>query len=343
MGNQPPKDLKISPHSRTMIIANEEALKENILVRPLHRDREIGEMVHWIRRSFHQPVLLLVYGAPGAGKTTTARWVLEKLKEEVEVPLAYVNALVVSKPTQMARIISLQAGKAMPFRGISREEMLKRLERLMPFSLIIDEADALSPKGREFVRALLKAEELFGKKVSIVLITNQPRLDVGQLTARLDFRPYTLQQLKEIVMERARMALIPDTYSEEAIAKIAAFAFKHGSNARLAIQLLRLAASQADRLTPEVVEKAKGELFSHYVERRFHGLGGVERAILEVVKEKEGITTHELYEVITRRFNMSRRMVREYVKSLIERGILSAEDYFTKRGRVRVLRVALNF
>jgi len=326
-----------------VIIANEEALKENILVKPLHRDREIKEMVYWIRQSFHQPVVLLVYGAPGAGKTTTARWVLEKLKEEVEVPLAYINALVVSKPTQMARIISLQAEKPLSFRGISKQEMLERLKRLMPFSVIIDEADALSPRGREFVRALVKSEEIFGRNVSIVLITNRPSLDVGQLTARLTFTPYTLQQLKEILMERARMALLPESYSEEAIAKIAAFAYKHGSNARLAIQLLRLAASKAERLTPEAVERAKEALFSHYVERRFHGLSQIERAIVDAVKGKEGITTHELYEKLGKRYTMSERMMREYVKGLIERGILEAKDYFTKKGRVRVLRIALNF
>ena len=261
----------------------------------------------------------------------------------MEVPLAYLNALVVSKPTEMARIISLQAGKPLTFRGISKLEMLERLKRLMPFSLIVDEADALSPKGREFIRALVKAEELFKKRVSIVLITNKPALDIGQLTARLTFQPYTLQQLKEIVMERARMALLPESYSEDAIAKIAAFAHKHGSNARLAIQLLRLAASQAEQLTPKEVEKAKERLFSHYIERRFHGVGEVERAIVSIVKEREGLTTHELYAALRERFEISERMMREYVRELIERGILEPQDYFTKRGRVRVLRISLNF
>jgi Cdc6-like AAA superfamily ATPase len=318
-----------------------------------HREAEAKDMAHEMSMfAKGYPARVVVYGPPGTGKTTVMRHVSSAFSS-YSTKLVYSNSLLTNTRLGLFSLICDQLGIMMPRRGISSDEVIARLrESAKRILAIIDEADSL--KEKDLLYALAKSKETMGIEIGFIAITNVPsflamadaRLP-ALITRRMEFKAYSPAQVRDILFERARLGLVPGSFDENTIGKIAGFASRHMGSARLAIYLLMLSAKHADsadrpKITLDDVEKAKGELMASLLEKASAKLNEAEKKVLEAVESLSFPTSAEAEERLAP--GMSPRTVRLYLKGLLDREYLLSEDiHASGGGRKRVYRVNYKF
>jgi len=270
-----------------------------------------------------KPSNLLLYGKTGTGKTAVARYVLGRLRTETNVQnltVAYVNTRLSNTEyrtlAEFARFIDLPVDKQIPFTGLSIGEVVERIfgrirSEKKQVILVLDEIDYLVKTFGdsilyEFTRS---GERLSPGFLSLVGISNDLRfkegLDPRVLSSlseeELVFPPYTVEELREILTERAKMALRPAAASSAAINLCAAMAGSEHGDARRAIDLLRIAGEVAEReglkeIDDSCIRRASDKMEHDRVEEAIRSLPVQNKAILlAVAKFPGGTNTGELY------------------------------------------------
>lgn len=270
-----------------------------------------------------RPSNLLLYGKTGTGKTAVARYVLERLRAEANNPnltVVYVNTRLSNTEyrtlAEFAKFIDLPVDKQIPFTGLSIGEVVERVfERVKSgkkqIILVLDEIDYLVKTFGdsilyEFTRS---GERLSPGFLSLVGISNDlkfkegldPRVLSSLSEEELVFPPYTVEELKEILTERAKMAFRPAAASEAAINLCAAMAGSEHGDARRAIDLLRIAGEVAEReglkeIDDLCIRRASAKMEHDRVEEAIRSLPVQNKAILLAVSRFPGGTnTGELY------------------------------------------------
>ncbi len=198
---------------------------------PVGRERYVNALMALLSPALNEGAGRNVYvvGAPGTGKTLTARYVLDRLREEAKkagflVHVAYVNAGRTRSPYFTLLEIARSIGVNAPASGWQFTRLKEEFEKQRggrPMIAAIDEADVLVSKVREPLIYYLNRQE----KLTLVLITN--RWDaISNLPARakstlqlapIIFEPYTEQEAKRILQERAALAFKAGAVNEEAI------------------------------------------------------------------------------------------------------------------------------
>lgn len=288
------------------------------------RDGQISSVAQVLAPVLHgsKPSNLLLYGKTGTGKTAVARYVLSKLKKEADTKnliVAYVNTRLANTEyrtlAEFARFVDLPADKQIPFTGLSIGEVVNRIFEQVNLKqakviLVMDEIDYLVKTFGdgilyEFTRS---NERLAPGFLSIVGISNDLRfkegLDPRVLSSlseeELVFPPYTVDELREILKERTRIALRPSAVSESAINLCAAMAGAEHGDARRAVDLLRIAGEVAEReglkqVDDSCVKKASDKMEHDRVEEAIRSLPVQNKAILLATSKFEGTNTGELY------------------------------------------------
>lgn len=197
-----------------------------------------------------KPTHCWVHGPPGTGKTATAKWLLRKLDAEVGVKGLYVNCW--EYPTYFSVLDRIV--RELRVLGAERLTVSFKLERLQrhigdePLVIVLDEIDQPAPKERH---SLLYNLAQLGR-VGLVCVCNSDHVYFGlderiksRLNAlRIHYPPYSEDDLLAILRQRAEHALVPGTWSETDLRRIARLA---DGDARVAIQTLRNAALLAER------------------------------------------------------------------------------------------------
>lgn len=288
------------------------------------RDGQISSVAQVLAPVLHgsKPSNLLLYGKTGTGKTAVAHYVLSKLKKEADTKnliVAYVNTRLANTEyrtlAEFARFVDLPADKQIPFTGLSIGEVVNRIFEQVNLKqakviLVMDEIDYLVKTFGdgilyEFTRS---NERLAPGFLSIVGISNDLRfkegLDPRVLSSlseeELVFPPYTVDELREILKERTRIALRPSAVSESAINLCAAMAGAEHGDARRAVDLLRIAGEVAEReglkqVDDSCVKKASDKMEHDRVEEAIRSLPVQNKAILLATSKFEGTNTGELY------------------------------------------------
>jgi cell division control protein 6 len=177
-----------------------------------------------------------IAGVPGTGKTLTVRYVLGQLKGHLRkagllMHVAYVNAGRTRSPYFTLLEIARSLGVDAPASGwqFSRLKMEFEARRgSEPMVVAIDEADALLFKVREPLIYYLNRQE----NMTLILITNRwddlaglpPRARSTLQLAPLIFKPYTAEEAKHILQERAVRAFKPGAVNDETLDEAAALA-----------------------------------------------------------------------------------------------------------------------
>jgi len=270
-----------------------------------------------------KPSNLLLYGKTGTGKTAVARYVLGRLRAEANSPnltVAYVNTRLSNTEyrtlAEFAKFIDLPVDKQIPFTGLSIGEVVERIfERAKSerkqIILVLDEIDYLVKTFGdsilyEFTRS---GERLSPGFLSLVGISNDlkfkegldPRVLSSLSEEELVFPPYTVEELREILTERAKVAFRPGAASPAAINLCAAMAGSEHGDARRAIDLLRIAGEVAERegfkeIDDSCIRKASDKMEHDRVEEAIRSLPVQNKAILLAVSRFPGGTnTGELY------------------------------------------------
>lgn len=270
-----------------------------------------------------KPSNLLLYGKTGTGKTAVARYVLGRLRTETNTPnltVAYVNTRLSNTEyrtlAEFARFIDLPVDKQIPFTGLSIGEVVERIFETVRSGkkqviLVLDEIDYLVKTFGdgvlyEFTRS---SERLTPGFLSLVGISNDlkfkegldPRVLSSLSEEELVFPPYTVEELREILTERAQMAFKPGAASPAAINLCAAMAGSEHGDARRAIDLLRIAGEVAEReglkeIDDACIRRASDKMEHDRVEEAIRSLPVQNKAILLAVSMfKGGTNTGELY------------------------------------------------
>jgi cell division control protein 6 len=250
----------------------------------LHRDNELAKVTQALLPILKKsrPSNLLVYGKPGTGKTLVVKTILLKIQKRVEksdfpIKLVYTNAkdettlygLLVS----FGRQLGLKTQKELPTTGLSISGVFNRLLDIIEKDstnavFVIDEIDYLaeliSKTGKDILYNLTRANERL-KTGSLTLIgisndlTFKERLDPRVLSSlseeEIVFTNYTMEQIKEILLDRIKTAFIQGTVESAAVNLCAAMAGQEHGDARRAIDLLRVAGELAEREQSEAVKE----------------------------------------------------------------------------------------
>jgi archaeal cell division control protein 6 len=308
------------------LFANRNALSPEFIPDTLpFRDEQTKAVAQVLAPILHgsRPSNLLLYGKTGTGKTAVARYVLSRLEKEVDkkgLITAYVNTRLANTEyrtlAEFASFVDLPEDEKIPFTGLSIGEVIERTFRQIKLKeihvvLVMDEIDYLVKTFGdgvlyEFTRS---NERLAPGFLSLVGISNDlkfkdvldPRVLSSLSEEELVFPPYTVDELREILTERSKIAFKPSVASPSAINLCAAMAGSEHGDARRAIDLLRIAGEVAEReglaeIDDSCIERASDKMEHDRVEEAIRSLPAQNKAILLTVSKFAGGTnTGELY------------------------------------------------
>ena len=255
-----------------------------------HREGYVSQILTFLRRVMvHEPgstsARVLIVGRSGTGKTVTGRRVEEELLREassegLDLKCVHVNCRMMGSEHALIQSILRASAPELPLRGYSPLELLNALrdyleDRDRYLLVVLDELDHFvrlrgedvlydftrvmdaraGPQRMSFI--FIARSEAFMEELSPATLSRfRPQL-------RFRFKPYTAEELFDILSERVEEAFIEGAVSEEVVRFIAYNAAEFGyGDARYAIQLLLVSGLAADRdgsreVLPEHVREAQ--------------------------------------------------------------------------------------
>jgi len=234
----------------------------------------------------------LIVGSRGSGKTLSVRF-LEQLFKSRGIRMLYANCRSYNSSYKvLARLLGVRA------RGVSFDELAERFSDTFQDKtvVVLDEVDLLSEKDTQ--KNILYFLSRSPNNYMTLLLSNNPRwnqvLDESiQSTLQpelLHFRPYTAQELSDILRVRARLGLrkTPETV----IRKIAAMTAKFTeSDVRIAIKTLYYWATESDVSLETNFQRARRDVVYEVVRH----LSDKNLLILRAVFDRE-MTVKEAYQ-----------------------------------------------
>jgi cell division control protein 6 len=224
----------------------------------------------------------------------------------------------------------------LPRRGLAPDEIFDRIMQFIrnykkPVLLVLDEMDAI--KDKEFLYVIARANE---KQLSfgIVGISNN-KLLLSKLDQRIrsslrfsdmEFREYNEEQLFSILRDRAERALLPGTFDERLLTKIAR-SVDDGS-ARIALERLWKSAKKAEnsKRTKIMIQDFEDILSSSSdFKKQELNLSPEEKLIIEILGRGE-ISSIELYNEFSKKSGKSKRQIRNYLDSLEQKGLVVSSE-----------------
>ncbi|MCK4319673.1 AAA family ATPase [Candidatus Micrarchaeota archaeon] len=301
-------------------------LPENIV----YRENELKQMAYNLSALLKRRtgVGTLLWGTPGTGKTSSARYITKELSEEAQFVLPiYINCWECrTRPAVLTTIIEKLGGFS-PRRGVGADEMLKEMIFLIEKSkkipvFILDEMDTL--KSDRILYDIGRLRENHSLNYGFIGILNKleflnkvdRRIRSSLLQSLIEFRAYKPSELKSILLERAKVGLIPGSYGGDVMGVCAGFGAKREGDARIAINLLWRAGRHAEREGKNRIELNDVESIKENNEPESK-INKEEKKVVELLKKGE-----LSFKEIIKKIGKTERMVRNYVNSLEKKGIL---------------------
>ncbi len=262
-----------------------------------HRGAEIQQIVRAFSDAPKDPnrfplSILQVIGAAGIGKTSTvlrSSKLLEELftKNRLKLKNVYINMkLQGGNKFAIYRFLLERIAPELPAQGLSAEEMLRYLLQYLRQNnqyalIVIDEIDYLvkSSKDAGIIYDLTRLNEYeldqpcYVKGVIFIARSMEfyTKLDAAELSTLgrvpMEFRPYTIQQVSDILESRVAEAFNPKAIGSDVIDKVASITTSAEINGdiRYALDLLLYAGNLAEssgsgRVTLDHLRKVHGQI-----------------------------------------------------------------------------------
>jgi cell division control protein 6 len=347
-----------------------------------HREEQIGRLGSILAPSLSKERVsnLFTYGKTGTGKTIVTRFVLDRLQRKAKehsrpLDTAYVNCRLAGTNYRILADLCRSLGRDVPFTGLAVGELLNRLkdalqQRDSPFLVVLDEIDALVKRSDDdsVLYELTRINDsLNGGWIGVIGISNDLRfkdfLDPRVLSSlgeeELVFKPYTSEELYNILKQRSVQAFQADVLDEGALRLCAALAAGEHGDARRALDLLRVAGELAERnrenrISEQHVRLAQQKVEHDRVTEVLSSLPLHSRILLIAVlhlenARKEASVTGDVYEVYRELCSLiavdalTQRRVSGLLNELDIMGILNARVVsFGRYGRTKKIRLGVD-
>jgi len=290
---------------------------------------------------------LLIHGEPGIGKTLACKKVLEELEETTDdiIPI-YINCW--KKDTSYKAVVEICSiiGYKL-IQNKKTDELLDIItQRLNKRSVVfvLDEIDKLTDYS--FLYSIL--EDIYRK--SIVMITNdkhtlhkfEPRLKSRLIPELLEFRPYKLSEIHDILKQRVEYAFYAGIMDNDAFEKIVEKTFEL-KDIRVGLFLLKESGNFAE-------EKASKKIIAEHALKAIDKLKEYnkpmeldedESSILELIKLNPEKTTPELFEIYQKQGgDKTDRTFHRKLKNLEKAKLISISEIEDAQGKSFKIRPA---
>ena len=350
-----------------------------------HREKEITDLASILVPALRSetPSNVFIYGKTGTGKTAVTKFVGKELlkkgnETDRKVNFIYVNCEVVDTQYRLLQNLANHFiddwSERIPFTGWPTDEVFAKLKMMIEKQggvtiIILDEVDKL--KGDEALYNLSRVNaDLKGAKVSIIGLSNDlkftefldPRVKSSLGEENMIFPPYDAGELQDILNQRIKIALKPESIAEEVVPLCSALAAQEHGDARRALDLLRMSAEIAERnkspkITKKHVKLAQSKIEIDRIIEVVRTLPTQSKLILLAVLLQErynkktgtsgAITTGEVYEVYkdlckkTRTDVLTQRRIADLISELDMLGIITARVISKGRyGRTRDIKTS---
>jgi len=368
---------------RNVLVKNKKILQSSYIPEKLpHRNDKINEIVEIIAPSLNKdkPSNILIIGKTGTGKTAVMNYIGKELKkadpEEKNCSFIYINCEIVDTPYgilyNIANQIISDPSRRIPFTGWSLEKILSELTAYIEeadkiFIVVLDEIDRSFQKNGDDIFYYLTSinDQLKSSRVSIIGITNNTKfteLLSTRIKSRLGeekiiFPPYNVNQLQDILYDRAKEAFDDGILAEGVIPYCAALSAQEMGDARRALDLLRMSADIAERngdtsITEAHVKSAKSKIELDAVSEVIKTLTVQSKLVLmSVIKNTEQgmntMITGDVYSTykflceITGQSVITQRRVADLISELDMLGIVHARvKSFGRAGRTKEIELS---
>jgi len=296
------------------IVVSSEPLEDSYLPdKLLFRDKELKTLSSLANGGLN----IAVQGPAGSGKTTLVRYALANDLLRSYDKAIYVDCILFQTTNSVLKEILYEVS---PLSSIpqSNSSLISRLAlkaRNRKLLVVLDHFDRVYEQD--------VVDKLLSLGVKLIIIMNRDVKLSEAARARIAYwlrlERYTLNQVREILLERVKVALRPGSCSDEVLNEIAR---RSNGNASLALTMLKAAVSVAESLGEDYVSINHIPAFMVENEK----LGDDEALLLQILREHRRLHASKLYEAY-KRLSLSpkgERSFRRYMGRLVAKGLVRA-------------------
>ncbi|PIT85763.1 hypothetical protein COU36_01425, partial [Candidatus Micrarchaeota archaeon CG10_big_fil_rev_8_21_14_0_10_59_7] len=241
------------------VFVNEDVLSTEHLPEMLpHREGDVQQLARNLMPAARgsRPQNTFIFGPPGIGKTAVVKYVFREFEEYSErVRCVYVNCWDYRTNASLLTQLIIELGVFVQRRGWSRDEIMQKLvealnKRAKALVVCLDEVDQLDTDA---LYDLLRINQYVKTSVGVVFVSNnphvfakaEPRIRSSLGIEELEFRPYTLDEMKDILGRRAKEAF--RAFDTAVVTLAANQGVQKGGDVRVGLQCLMKAGRAAER------------------------------------------------------------------------------------------------